>query len=320
MNSLHRPPFIPWVCSFAAKIEQLSVKKMLSDPLLLSKSLINAQKLFGYDAICVVFDRTLEAEACGCKVEWTGEEELPVLSSFPLKEEGSVEDLDVSRIETCGRIPVTLEAAKRITTLRGREVPVFGVVTGPLSLAISLKGDVLLTDLERDSEEAFEILETAQKVGLKLSRSYCELGVHGIVVIEDSLKKLDPELFSSEIAPLLQSIWNVVRYFNADSIIMVRDCGREHIDPLFRLEADGVVPGNYPEFEYIKEVATRHNRCFSGNLLCSDLMEHRCNDIIERFNVMRNNGFFISTEWEVPYDTPVKNVHEIAGKIKSISW
>ena len=51
----HKDPekvlFIPWVCSFAAKLEQVPVQTMLSDAGILSRALINAQKLFGYDVI-----------------------------------------------------------------------------------------------------------------------------------------------------------------------------------------------------------------------------------------------------------------------------
>ena len=65
LRALPRTPFIPWLCTFAAQLEQVQVEAMLSDPGLLSRSLVNAQKLLGYDAIVNIFDSSLEAEACG---------------------------------------------------------------------------------------------------------------------------------------------------------------------------------------------------------------------------------------------------------------
>jgi hypothetical protein len=50
-KDLPRPPFIPWISTFAAKLEQIPVEDMLSDPGLLSTALLNSQDLFGYDAI-----------------------------------------------------------------------------------------------------------------------------------------------------------------------------------------------------------------------------------------------------------------------------
>lgn len=111
LSELPRLPFIPWVSTFAARLEQISVKEMLSDPTTLSKSLENAQKLFGYDAIISVFDPSLEAEACGCRIAWGAEGELPTVIGHPLMEGATIEDLDFSEIEKRGRLPIILESA-----------------------------------------------------------------------------------------------------------------------------------------------------------------------------------------------------------------
>jgi uroporphyrinogen-III decarboxylase len=65
-----RVPFIPWVSGFAARLEQLPLEDMLSDAGLLSRALLNARTLYGYDAIISIFDQSLEAEACGCRLDW----------------------------------------------------------------------------------------------------------------------------------------------------------------------------------------------------------------------------------------------------------
>ena len=57
LRDLPRIPFVPWVGSFAAQLEQISVEDMLSDAGLLSTSLMNAQQLFGYDAIVTFLTR-----------------------------------------------------------------------------------------------------------------------------------------------------------------------------------------------------------------------------------------------------------------------
>src|SRR3989304_10076929 len=103
LRDLARVPFIPWVCSFAAQLEQIEMEAMLSDSGLLSRALINSQKLFGYDAIVNVFDPTLEAEACGCNVDWSQNETLPCVVSHPLSEGATTDDLDISNFEKRGR-------------------------------------------------------------------------------------------------------------------------------------------------------------------------------------------------------------------------
>ena len=318
-KALPRIPFIPWVCSFAAKLEQIPIKEMLADATLLSRSLINAQKLFGYDGIAVVFDLTLVGEACGCEIKWGGEEELPVVVSHPLAEGATIDDLNVAEIGAQGRIPVTIDATRRIAMLRGKEIPLFGIVTGPLTLANFLKGETFTADLESNTEDAIAILELAQKVVLRLCRAYCEAGVDAIVVVEDSLVQSRPELFDTEIAPLLQSMWNVIRHYNAYSMFLTRDCSQEYLQPIFELQADGIVLSGNMAYEKIKEAAVKHERCFSGTIPCAKLLAEpdKAREVAEYYvNMKESKSFFLSTEWEVPYQTPIANVHEVMKCIR----
>ena len=62
---LPRSPFISWIFSHAARLEQITVRLMFSDPTQYVKCLQNARKLYGYDAITSSFDPTLETEICG---------------------------------------------------------------------------------------------------------------------------------------------------------------------------------------------------------------------------------------------------------------
>ena len=104
LRELPKAPIIPWLCSFAARLEQVQPEEMLSDAGTLSRSLINAQKLFGYDAIANIFDPSLEAEACGCRIDWNEGEGLPGVVSHPLEEGATIEGLDLADFEKRGRI------------------------------------------------------------------------------------------------------------------------------------------------------------------------------------------------------------------------
>jgi uroporphyrinogen decarboxylase len=322
MKRLSRLPFIPWISSFAAKTEQVPVRKMFSDATLLSRSLQNAQKLFGYDGITIAFDPTLEAEACGCEIKWSDVEELPVVICHPLSEGSEIGDLDISEIEKKGRIPVALETVKRISMLKGKEIAILGVVTGPLTLARFLRGDSFISELENPSQETMELIELAQKVNLKLSNAYCKQGVDAVVIAEKSLGELRPDLIHTMIAPVFQTLWNVTRYYNAYSIILTRDCSEKQIEPIFQLQADGVVISGNIDQGTIRDTAIKYNRCFSINIPCSALLGTQAdlNDVLRRcLSTEERKGFFLSAEWEVPYDTPATNIHEIMKSIKAKS-
>lgn len=312
LKELARAPFIPWVCSFAAQLEQVEIENMFSDAGLLSRALINAQKLFGYDAIACAFDSSLEAESLGCQIAWGEEGALPKVASHPLEEGAAIESLDISNFEKRGRLPVVLEATKRIKAIRGRDVAVIGLITGPLTIARNLKGDAFVADLNQGAEEANKVITLAGNIGLKLCRSYCELGVDAIAIAEETLGQASPNLFQAVAAPL-RSIWNVARFYNVHSLIVSKGCRQSDIEPILGLGAGGVVLSGDIDYAQLREAALKRNCCYAGIIPDSLLLEmgSPAENCLKDSPSIRGRGFFLSTEWEVPNAADVNKVHEV---------
>ena len=316
-RDLPRAPFIPWVGSFAAQLEQIQIETMLSDAGSLSRALINAQKLFGYDAIVTSFDSSLEAEACGCQIDWGDGESVPKVVSHPLAEGVTVGDKNVSDIEKRGRLPVVLEAAKRIKAIRGKDVAVIGVITGPLTLTSHLKGEAFLTDFNQAAEEPTKVITLAGNIAIKLCRAYCELGVDAIVIADEMLSRVNPNTIQT-LAASLKSIWNVARYYNVHSLIVSRSCRQEHIEPILGLQADGVALSGDIDYVQLGNMALQRKMCYSGIIPDSLLLEASASaeNCLKASPSLRGKGFFLSTGWEVPFSTDVNQMHEVMGIIR----
>ena len=317
LRDLAKVPFIPWVCSFAAQLEQIEVKAMLSDAGLLSRSLLNTQKLFGYDAIINVFDPSLEAEACGCKIEYGEDGQLPRVISHPLSEGATIEDLDISNFDKRRRLPAILEATKRLKITRGKEVAIIGLITGPLTLARHLKGEAFLADWNLRAEEVMKVITTAGNIGLKLCRLYCELGVDVVVIAEEMLGQVNPSLCQALVAPL-RSIWNVARFYNVHSLILSKGCVEGDVEPILGLQADGVALAGDIDYTHLRDAALKRNSCYARSIPSSTLVETipQLKASLMEYSSERGKGFFLSTEWEVPYATDVNNMHEVVHIIR----
>ena len=317
LRDLEKVPFIPWVCSFSARLQQIQIEDMLSDAGLLSRSLMDTQKLFGYDAIINVFDPSLEAEACGCKINWGKDGALPKVVSHPLSEGATIEGLDVSNFEKRGRLPAILEATKRINLIRGKEVAIIGVITGPLTLARHLKGETFITDLNQGNDDAKKVVTLAGSVGLKLCRLYCELGVDAIVIADEMLGQINPNQYQAVAAPL-RSIWNVARFYNVHSLILSRGCRQEHTEPVLALQADGVALTGDVDYTQLSAAALKRKLCYSRSIPGSAFLDTPSqvqNTALDCLS-SKGKGFFLSTEWEVPYETGVNNMNEIMRVIR----
>jgi len=305
-------PFMPWVCIHAARVEQLPLQKMLSDPSLLARALQSAQKLYGYDMGINIFDPTIEAEACGCAVKWTNDREFPVLKDHPPIDQMS-EDA-ISNLRKRGRLPAILEATKRLKINLGRTVAIGGVVTGPFALASHLAGHWIIDDLETNPEGAKKIIELAGKVCLEVCKSYCDLEPDLIGLADSVLPQL-PVRYLPLALSVVKPLVNVIRFYDSVPILLAHGCAKDSLELLTKMEVDGmVVDGNLEP-----DLRERIPHCVVGKAIPLPLLQGPKEKLIVCIqDCLKGDwrGFFISTEWQVPYDTPPENMHAILKTIR----
>lgn len=305
-----RAPFVPWLSSFAAKIEQVPLERMFTNPDLLSKAMRNAQKLCGHDAVTNIFDPSLEAEACGCRIKWVADG-LPVVVSHPLAEGARIEDIDVSQLEKRGRIPIVLEATRQLKLTIGETVAIIAMITGPLTIASHLMGDKIVDKLEQKPEEAEKTINYAIKIMRELCTKYCELNVDVIAIDDDCLATLKPELIR-KIGSRLTPLWNITRFYRANSLILTRNAKREQAEAISSLGADGVVLGApLPSGDLIRRAKVRIGFALPLAILLKK--EGEFEDQISRcLAQMTAADDFLTTEWDIPIDTPIQNMYKLA--------
>ena len=316
-KSTERPLFLPWVCSFAAMLEQVPVKTMLSDPGVLSRALSNAHKLFGYDVILNHFDPCLEAEACGCVIKWQDDKWPPIIIGHPLEDGTDFYDLDTENIEKKGRIPVILEATKRLILTKGKEVPIAAMITGPLTLAGYLKGKEFATQLETETEEALELIEDTGNLCLQLCRVYCESGVD-IVVIAEDIQDMAVRDLSSVLASPLKSIFNVTRFYNINSVLISKVSVDNQAVSVCSLGADAVSVSGNSNTDQLREKAREENCRYSITIPDSAFTrtDPGNTDLIDLAVQSGDPGYFLSSEWEIPQNTDVNTMLEIMKIIR----
>ena len=309
-GELPRNPFIPWVFSHAARLEQISVREMLADPGRLARALHNAQSLYGYDAVTNVFDHTLEAECCGCPVVWGAEHELPSVLGHPLSSD--VTQSDILNLERNGRLPVVLEATRRLKITLGRTVAMVAVITGPFALADRLLAVSIMEGLEDSFEKAKSLVKFAGQVALKVCQMYCELEPDVVVIADDSLPQLAPEHFSLA-RSVFGPIWNTVRFYNAHPVLMLRGCSTDKLDHLLDLGADSTVVSGEIDFTYLNKAVSKRDLVFGYAIPCSALADpqQELDDYVSKYFATARSRMFLTTEWEVPADTPPENMHEL---------
>jgi hypothetical protein len=313
-----RPVFVPIVYRLAARIEQTSLLDMVSDPTSYANILESAWKLLRQDAIITGFNPSLEAEIFGCQVEWQDDYELPAVSGWTACE------LSGAGLENSARLPVLLEATKRLIQTRGREVAIVAVMTGPGSLATNIAEHA-----ELDREYTFEeIVALAGGQLIKYARSLGEVKVDAIIIREDLLgEKYYEEFLAHEKAytGIYATLFNLTRFYNLAGILMVKRGRLEDLSAIVqKLGPNGLLLTGQKlseaDLTFFKDLSASRKLAIGLPLPLADPDEAVAQlQIYEEFiSEFKPGGFFYTSDGEVPPDIPLEAIHDIVGRIKGV--
>jgi len=313
---LPRLPFIPWMFTHAARLEQVPVRRAYYDPTQYTKCLQNARKLYGYDGIAGGFDASLEMEICGRPVNWGGDYEAPTVSPDPGFDLGRLKDINVESAARTGRFATVIESIKRINQVSGPNLALAAVVTGPLTLTAGLTGRDPLKELAERPEEAMRNIQSAAGFLLKVVQIYCQLELDIIAVAERLLPGLPPAHLSW-LGSAFQPIISTVRFYNAFSVLVPGESSPENMANLINLGFDGIVATGIDTNTWNKLRAGRS--CILGKAVPARLLNSSMTELQSYLDtdLFRKNepGVFLTTDREVPPETPPDNIHLVMNMI-----
>lgn len=312
----YRIPFLPIIYRIAAKFEQISLKDMAENPGNLCRCLKNCHKLFGYDAILNNFDENLEAQACGCKVEWR-HRGIKLAENILAKDEMAMR-FDPSGFQTRGRIPIVVEATKRLRIEMGGVAAIAGVITGPYTIASLLRGPKLSGDLKEGAKPGKRVVENAIEVANTMARLYCDVGVDILVIREDIHDGGDSHL-ADILAEGTRAISNIANYYRTKTILMAGGLVYPSlIEKIFHLPLDAFYISDNSQMNMVGRKAIEHGKPYGIGFPFEVLLKGAkdVEDYIERLiGAADDNLMFLTTEWEVPWEVEAESIHAITKGI-----
>ena len=208
-KEVERTPWVPFVGCHAAKLIGVSAEDYFKSSELQVKGMTKAFDLYKPDGLPALFDLQLEAEAMGCKLAWA-KKNPPAVSSHPLEEGLKLEDLKIPG-EKDGRFPIVLEATRKICETLGDKIAIYGLITGPFTLALHLLGTEIFYSMTDEPEEFHKIMSFCRDVCINTSRMYLEAGVDIIAVVDPMTSQISPANFSQFVSPYVTSVFDYVK-------------------------------------------------------------------------------------------------------------
>ena len=313
---VERPAWVPFVgCHGGYLIGETATAQLQSSDLLV-EGLRQARARYQPDGLPIAFDLQIEAEVLGCELKWA-DEVPPSVVSHPLTTQTLAEMplLDPA----AGRIPLVLEALDRLKREMGDEVALYGLICGPFTLALHLRGNEIFLDMYDDEEKVAQLIDFAADRAVEMAGYYLDHGADVIAVVDPMTSQISADHFETFVAPGLNKVFDAIRARGGLSSLFVCGDVTRNLEVMCRTRADNISVDEQIDMARLKQLADAENKSIGGNMkLTSVLLLGKPDDArreaISIMDQVGDSSFVLSPGCDLPYATPPENL-EAAGEV-----
>lgn len=315
-----RVPWVPFVGVHGGSLVQVDATTYLQSADHVVEGLKIANKRYQPDGLPVVFDLQLEAEVLGCELVWA-KETPPSVASHPLAAHCDLSILPEFSTES-GRIPLALEAARRLREELGDDIAFYGLLTGPLTLGLHLRGDEFLMDIFDEEDSAFELLDFGADVACKMVDAYLDAGIDVIAVVDPMISQIGPDHFQQFVAGPLNKIFDHIRARGGLSSLFVCGNATRNLEVMCATHCDNISVDENVDLRELAKVARAAGKSFGGNLqltvvlLLGEPMDAQRDAVRCLDQAGEGPGFVLAPGCDLPFSVRAENLEAIAPLVR----
>lgn len=312
-----RVPWVPFAGIHAGSLKGYTAKEILQDGDKLYESLMEVNRLYKPDGQPVVFDLQLEAECLGCELQWE-ENSPPSIKTHPL--DG---DEDEPPVVPClctiptvdsGRFPLVLDVMRRMKASVGETTALYGLITGPFTLASHLRGNNIFTDMFDFEEETVALLEYCTAVAMASAEYMIDAGMDVIAVVDPLISQISTNHFEQFMTKPFSKVFNHIREKGAFSSFFVCGDATRNIEVMCHTKPDSISIDENVDLLVALEIGRKNNVVIGGNIPLTTVMLNGNQmdnmkfvvDLLDR--IEDKSGYIMAPGCDMPYATPVDNV------------
>ncbi len=314
LESVERAPWVPFIGVHAGALVGVDAKSYLRSPDIMFEGLSKAIELYNPDGIPVSFDLQMEAEILGCDLVWS-KDNPPSVSSHPMGEGGtkSLGDMFIPQ-PTDGRIGITMELTRRMRATYP-DLALYGLITGPFTLALHLCGTDIFMKMFTDEQEVADIMAFCTEVCQAMSRYYVEAGCDIVAVVDPMCSQIGPDQFEQFVLKSCTDVFAYIKELGAYSSLFVCGHAQHNIEIMCASKPNNIsIDENIP-LDCVRDICLKNNICYGGNLkltgvlLMGDTDDAR-RDVVECLDIAGEGykGFILAPGCDLAYATPAANL------------
>ncbi len=319
LKPVERVPWVPFVGVHAGKLLGISADAVLRSADQVVSGLIAARQRYQADGLPLVFDLQIEAEILGCELRWA-KDVPPSVVSHPLLTR-KIADLPVFSVER-GRFPIALDVARKARRAFGDEIALYGLITGPFTLASHLLGSDIFLRMFDDPEGVLEVLDFCAKVGVASAQAYLENGADVVAVVDPMTSQVSPKHFATFVTPYVNRIFDSVRAKGGKSSFFVCGDATRNLQNMCETTCDNISIDENISLPRLRDLAVARHKSFGGNmkltvvLLLGTPTDAKLDAIRCLDEAANAPGFILAPGCDLPFDTPPANLEAIAPVVR----
>lgn len=310
-KEVDRVPWVPFVGCHAAKLIGTDCETYFNREDMIVEGVKKAFELYSPDGLPTMFDLQLEAEAMGCGLTYA-KENPPAVSTHVMEDGAKLEELKIPTEED-GRFPIALSATRRIVEELGDKMAVYGLITGPFTLALHLKGTDIFYDMIDEPEEVEEVMEFCQKVAIQTAKMYIDAGVDIVALVDPMTSQISPSNFEDFVAPYCTAVFDYIHSRGKLGSMFVCGDATRNIEAMCQIHTDNLSVDENCDLQYVVDIAKKYNVSVGGNIKLTLTMlfgtpYDNMKDAQECMQIGGHKGFILAPGCDMPYATPEENV------------
>ncbi|MFI3213675.1 MAG: uroporphyrinogen decarboxylase family protein [Eubacteriales bacterium] len=310
-KEVDRIPWVPFVGCHAASLIGTDCESFFKSEELIVEGVSKAIEVYNPDGMPTMFDLQLEAEAMGCGLTYA-KENPPAVSTHILEEGGKLEDLKIPTEED-GRFPMVLSATRRLVEKFGDKIAMYGLITGPFTLALHLKGTDIFYDMMDEPEEVEAVMEFCQEVAIQTAKMYIDAGVDIVALVDPMTSQISPSNFEEFVAPYCAKVFDYIHSRGKLGSMFVCGDATRNIEPMCQIHCDNLSVDENCDLQFVVDTAKKYNVSVGGNIKLTLTMlfgtpYDNMQDAQECMQIGGHKGFILAPGCDMPYATPQDNV------------
>jgi uroporphyrinogen decarboxylase len=310
-NPVKTIPWVPFAGVHAGKLKGHSAREVLTNGDKLFEALLETNQLYDPDGQPILFDLQVEAEILGCDLAWA-ENAPPSVASHPL----AVAKTIPSRLPepADGRLPMILDVMRRMKTAVGEHTALYGLVTGPFTLASHLRGTDIFLDTIDDPDFLKQLMAYTSQVAQRMAELYIQAGMDVIALVDPVTSQVSPVTFTAFLADAFTEVFAFIRARETFSSFFVCGDATKNIEVMCQTGPDCIAVDENINMAAVKPITDHYNIVLEGNIPLTTRMllgtqQDNMKFVVDLLHQLPSHDrLIISPGCDMPYDTPVENV------------